>query len=327
MKDYVEQTARVFDGIRLDNCHSTPIHVAEYMLDAARVIRPNLYVIAELFTSSEGSDNTYINRLGINSLIREALSAWDSHEQGRLVHRFGGEPVGSFLQPTHRPLVPSMAHAIFFDQTHDNPSPFEKRSPFDLLPSAALVSMTCCAAGSNRGYDEMVPHHIHVVTEKRTYAGYEQATKQMVAARRALNELHFYLGRHGFNEIYVDQMNYDVVAVTRHNPSTHESVVAVCHTMFSKDTDPNAKAGLQPVRVEGLLEKVLIEARVVKTGDSVYAKDSSFINGDCNYTVDLREQVDISESKMARLASPKDAHQTVLELADFTPGITSRNYF
>lgn len=95
MISYSKSLARTFDGFRIDNCHSTPLHVGVRMLDAARVENPDLYVVAELFTGSEEMDTMFVSRLGINSLVREAGNAWDPKEFSRLLYRHGvGKPLG-----------------------------------------------------------------------------------------------------------------------------------------------------------------------------------------------------------------------------------------
>ena len=72
MKLYVQQMAEVSHGFRIDNAHTTPIHVAEYFIRKARKINPNLFVFCELFTGSKIKDAVYSKRIGVNALIREA---------------------------------------------------------------------------------------------------------------------------------------------------------------------------------------------------------------------------------------------------------------
>ncbi|RZF42594.1 hypothetical protein LSTR_LSTR001389 [Laodelphax striatellus] len=329
MKKYVEETARAFDGIRLDNCHSTPINVAEYLLDAARLVRPNLYVVAELFTNSDYMDNIFVNKLGITSLIREAMSAWDSHEEGRLVYRYGGVPVGAFCYRPERPLSASVAHALFMDMTHDNESPIDKRSVFDLLPSSALVAMACCATGSNAGYDQLVPHHIHVVKENRQYQAWGEEGLNLdngiMAGKRALNNLHYWLGKNNYNQVFVDQVDTDIVCRTRHSEATRETVVLITYTAFKHPTAGASAVG-KGVTVSGEVEYVIKEASLSHmSGDRFskpknFSKNDKFINGLSEYKLTLKEDFKTSECSLLQFVPVNDGGTRLVFTADFRPG-------
>lgn len=84
MTKYAETLAGAFDGFRLDNCHSTPLHVGVAIIDAGRRVNPNLYIMAELFTGSDEMDLKFVRELGINSLVREAYNGHDVKEFARL---------------------------------------------------------------------------------------------------------------------------------------------------------------------------------------------------------------------------------------------------
>ena len=282
--------------------------------------------MAELFTSSEYLDNLFVNRLGINSLIRESFSCPDSHDLGRLLHRFGADPVGAFSAYSIesidqseiknskynniKPLVPSMANAILYDQTHDNESPFKKRTPHDLLPTAALVSMCYSAIGSNRGYDELVPHHIHVVNERRVYTYWDQDEESIsniktvsprtgiISARILLNNLHKNLQLNGYTEIYVDQVDFNTVAVTRYNPNKMKSIILVSRTVFFASSYD--QTNIRPLSIAGKINNILFEMKMIGKPDK-YKANEFVINGVQDFRVEIRENLKAEHSEFVSI--------------------------
>lgn len=265
MTKYARMLAKYFAGFRIDNCHSTPIHVAEHILDEARRVRPNLYVVAELFTGSEEMDYVFVKRLGISALIREAMQAWSTAEMSRLVHRHGGRPIGSFevndvsktgsQNPGSPPTSPGVngattreivrriqavpIQALFMDCTHDNEVPAQKRDARDTLPNAALVSMCSSATGSVMGYDEIYPKLVDLVNETRLYTSEssEKAVKVgggkggIGGVKKLLNQIHTLMGMDGYDETHIHHED-QYVTVHRVHPESRKGYFLIAHTAY-----------------------------------------------------------------------------------------------
>lgn len=250
MAEYTRRMAKHFHAFRIDNCHSTPIHVASYLLKEARKVRPDLYVCAELFTGSEEKDMKFVTNLGINSLIREAMVAWNSNEITRLALNYGGTPIGSLQTlPEHilqssgrRSHISSRPHNIFFDCTHDNEPPAQKRTPQDTLSNSAIVSFTRCATGSTFGYDQLVPHHVNVVEETRTY-DLNVADCSFSGVKTYLNGFHSKMIEEGCAEIFAKSYNNGLVVISVDNPETHCGYTLVTRTGYEV-SDEEAYEGI-----------------------------------------------------------------------------------
>ena len=282
---YTRLMAKYFAGFRIDNCHSTPIHLAEYMLDQARKVRPNLAVFAELFSGSEATDFVFVQRLGISALIREAMQAWSTADISRLVHMHGGIPIGSFMldeisnadqatsadskvngsavpdQVIHR-IRPSDVHALFFDCTHDNETPAQRRDARDTLPNAALVAMCSCATGSVMGYDEIYPSLVDLVGETRLYISASSERPVNTKAdeggiggiMKLINQIHTSMGKEGYDETYIDHRD-QYITVQRDHPETRKGYFLIAHSAFPGFG--NDTGYFEPVHIAGTKIKSL----------------------------------------------------------------------
>ncbi|KAK2735845.1 hypothetical protein FQN55_001952 [Onygenales sp. PD_40] len=331
MARYTRLMAKYFAGFRIDNCHSTPLAVAEYLLDEARRVRPNLSVFAELFTGAEETDYVFTKRLGLNALIREAMQAWNTAELSRLVHRHGGRPIGSFDidLPTddsqggqnkiikHIPETP--VQALFMDCTHDNEAPAQKREARDTLPNAALVSMCASASGSVMGYDEIYPKHLDLVNETRLYTSAfsegevpsETGKGGIGGAKKLLNKLHTMMAVDGYDETHIHHEG-EYITVHRVQPNTRKGIFLVAHAAFPGFG--NGNGGLDPIYLTGTKAKLLGAWRL-EVDDSEKAKD--LVLADKEYLRGLPSEV----MSLSGVQISEKEHDTIVSIPEqFPPG-------
>jgi len=315
MTKYARMLAKYFAGLRIDNCHSTPMHVAEHILDEARRVRPDLYVVAELFTGSEEMDYVFVKRLGLSSLVREAMQAWSTGELSRLVHRHGGRPIGSFevdevskapargkgdgaehSREIIRRIKPVPVQALFMDCTHDNEVPAQKRDARDTLPNAALVNMCASATGSVMGYDEIYPKLVDLVGETRLYTSESSDNAVKVGGgkngiggiKKLLNQIHTLMGKDGYDETHIHHED-QYVTVHRVHPESRKGYFLIAHTAFPGYG--NGRGSLNPVHLTGTRVRHL-GSWMLEVDDSEEAKknaldDEKYLRGLPSRVIDL----------------------------------------
>ena len=128
-------------------------------------------------------------------------------------------------------------------------------------------------------------------------------------------------------QIYVDQVTEEIVAVTRHCPSSHQSVILMAHTAFyhpeswAIPTTLNPQthySHVPPLTVPGAVMEVVLEARLVKKSEEEFVKSSLYINGMDSHVLDMRKHIQLEDSKFCHLVSHGSAHE--VQFYEFCPG-------
>ncbi|KAH7828063.1 4-alpha-glucanotransferase [Monocercomonoides exilis] len=260
MRKYTEWCARIFDGLRLDNAHSTPLCVSEYLMDAARRVNKNLFTFAELFTPSTDIDVEYCSRLGVNALLKEASHNGDARSLGDMIYAMGGTAVGSLRRGSNElfALKARGLNAALSDITHDNNMPFKNRGAYYTLPLAAAVSAAVCPTLTTKGFDEIYPDKV-LTNSMELYAipkeeGNKESASQsasstspsrpiseapfwsrmgILRARSVLARLHWMLAARGFSEIYVNvDGSQGIISIVRSHPKTHRAYSFIIRPAF-----------------------------------------------------------------------------------------------
>lgn len=168
MNEYTKQMARVFDGFRLNNFHSTKIDTAKFFINSAMQANESLFLFTELFSNSLKCDVNFCLKVGVHRLVRELQDYNSLTNIINLIQDYVQE--GSSFAAQIPPLCEnnyeitylkaSKPLPIIFDQTYENPTYFQKFNIFVQLPILAIENFVSLMTGTTRGFDELFVHAI-----------------------------------------------------------------------------------------------------------------------------------------------------------------------
>ena len=126
-------------------------------------------------------------------------------------------------------------------------------------------------------------------------------------------------------------MTEEIIAVTRHSPSTHESVILIAHTAFkapdvwaipTKEKPNTHYDRVPPLTISGLVKEVILEARLVQHTPNTppFQKHPSVINGLQSHVLEMQTHISLSQSRICHLAPSGSWCLQEVVFNDFCPG-------
>lgn len=151
--------------------------------------------------------------------------------------------------------------------------------------------------------------------EERTSGAFVTYGSGIVAAKKILNDLHLNLAQNKYTEMFVDQVDGNTIAVTRHNPTNHKSVVLVARTCFTKQ-EPSVTGYIRNVSIAGKINEIIFEAKMQGSPDG-HVQDKETINGMDNFWANVKQHIPIKQSSMVSVTTING--QNSIRFEKFTP--------
>ena len=188
--------------------------------------------------------------------------------------------------------------------------------------------MSCTPTGSNRGYDELVPHHIDVVHERRTYEKWtDDKLNNLVRAKLIFNQLHARLSSEGYTRMIADQVSRNTLMISRQHPISNSTIIVIGHNDAVK-LNENEEEKLEPLLIQGTIEDILFEMNLSWSNQmnklDTFNRDVDHLNGlrEKDIQFYLAEHLKINQCRFVQIIQDNENSMTkiVFNKEHFLPG-------